>query len=375
MKISIDSRTVQPGDFFIPIKGENFDGRNFIQDALNKGARLLDVNLSDYAKKYRKKLSCAVIGVTGSAGKTTVKDLLHAVLSQKYKVVKTQENENNEIGAPLTLLKADFDTEILIVEMGMRGKGQIKSLASIIRPTHVVVTSIGKTHIELLKTQRNIALAKAEIMLPPVAWETTPRFAFLNYSSDYYDLLLKKAEKTGFTVYPFQGEDRIEQNIHLCFTVGHHFGLTDAEIQKGLSHYSPSAHRLQTYSLQFTLIDDSYNANPDGVIYSLDFIKRYPGRKIVVLGDMLELGSYAAKEHQRMVEYIVNSDTSILFTFGSLWSAVKVPDSMTHYAFQSKEDLIKTLKMELKPKDTVLVKGSRGMKMEDIVEALKEYTL
>ena len=157
MDICTDSRQIKPGQIFIPIQGPNFDGRKFIDEAVRKGAQILDVNLEDYAKKYRKKLKCHVIGITGSAGKTTAKDMLYYVLSQKFNVIRTEENQNNEIGVPLTILKADSSTDILIVEMGMRKRGEIAQLTRMVRPTHTVITIIDNAHIEILKTQRNIA--------------------------------------------------------------------------------------------------------------------------------------------------------------------------------------------------------------------------
>ena len=164
MSYSIDSRSIQAGDWFIPVKGPRFDGHDYIADVLSKGARVLDVDLTTYATDFRKKtLKAIVIGITGSAGKTTVKDLIAAVLSTQFKVAKTAENQNNEIGVPLTLLNTPDDADFVVVEMGMRGRGQIKHLTQIAKPDWVLISSIGSTHIELLKTKRNIALAKAEI--------------------------------------------------------------------------------------------------------------------------------------------------------------------------------------------------------------------
>ncbi|MDD5456458.1 MAG: UDP-N-acetylmuramoyl-tripeptide--D-alanyl-D-alanine ligase, partial [Candidatus Margulisbacteria bacterium] len=165
MKFSIDSRTIQPGDIFIPVKGENFDGHAFIKEVLAKGAaKVLDVDLARYTAYYRQnKIKAKVIGVTGSAGKTTVKDMITAVLRTRYKVHKTKENENNEIGVPLTLLNSSLDCDFIVVEMAMRKKGEILGLAEIARPDYVLISSIGSTHIEFLGSKRNIALAKAEI--------------------------------------------------------------------------------------------------------------------------------------------------------------------------------------------------------------------
>lgn len=373
MKISTDTRTLEPGDVFIPIKGPNFDGYAYIDEALRKGAsKILDVDLVSYAKSYRKKLTCPVIGITGSAGKTTVKDMLAAVLGTRYTIVKTPENNNNEIGVPLTILSADANTDVLIVELGMRGRGQIAGLAKMLRPTHTVITSIGLTHIERLQTQRNIALAKAEIFQPALSWERQQRNAFINHTTPYFDLLSKKAAKAGYKLYPFGGENKPDQNLNLCYLVGRHFGLTDEKIVEGLSRYAPSKHRLILHKLgALTLIDDTYNANPDGFIYSLQYLKRFSGRKILVMGDMLELGDIADAEHQKIVEHALDADVSIIYATGNHCRQIRSND-IPVYWFETKKELNTHLAMELKSNDIVLVKGSRGMKMEDCVTSLQD---
>ncbi|MFA5878809.1 MAG: Mur ligase family protein [Candidatus Margulisiibacteriota bacterium] len=372
MKISIDTRTLQPGDIYIPIKGANFDGHNFIEDAIKKGARkILDVDLNKFAAQYRKKLKCKVIAITGSAGKTTTKDLLTAVLSQKFKVVSTFQNQNNEIGVPLTILKAEFDTDVIIVELGMRLKGEIKALAKIVRPTHTVITNIGLTHVERLKTQRNIALAKAEIFQPTLRWEEPERIAYLNYNTPYYDLLKYKAEKNNFKLFSFSGETKTDQNFNLCYLVARQFGLSNEEIKKGIESFTPSEHRLNLIkSKQITIIDDAYNANPDGVNYALEYLSQFSGRKILVFGDMLELGNQTLKEHQKVLAKAWELGIDLICTFGEILHKIENKNKQK-YAFLNKKALIKFLYDEIKPKDIVLIKGSRGMKMEEIVEALK----
>lgn len=373
MKVKIDSRTLEPGDIYIPVKGKNFDGHDFILDALNKGAKVMDVDLTSYAKSYRKKLNCKVIGVTGSAGKTTVKDLLASVLGQKFNVVKTKENLNNEIGVPLTVLQADFDTDILIVEMAMRNKGEIRHLAQIAKPTHAVITSIGMTHVELLKTQRNIALAKAEIFTKALKWEPSPRYAFINFSTPYYDLLKKKAETNGFSVFPFDGQDKPDQNINLCYQVGRHFGLSQDEILSGLSQYQSSSHRLKIIKKNtFILIDDTYNANPDGVLFSLQYLRRFSGRKILVLGDMLELGEFSEKEHLSIGPLAAEHGIDLIFTLGKHSAVLSnlSSDDLPVYSFANKQELHDHLIPEIKSGDVVLIKGSRGMKLEETVDEI-----
>lgn len=370
MKISIDSRTIQPGDYFIPVKGKNFDGRHFIKDALEKGGRLLDVDLHEYARKFRKKLTCPVIAITGSAGKTTTKDLLFGILSQKYRVSKTHENQNNEFGVPLTLLSASDDTEILIVEMGMRKKGDIHFLTKIICPTHVVITSIGLSHIEFFKHQKEIAAAKGEIFRKPLQWETKDRFAFINFSTPYHDYLSKKATKSEYKVIGFSGNSHTDTTINLCYEIGHHFGLSDNMIEAGIAQYQSSGHRLQKHKFRDSIIiDDTYNANPDGVKYALEHLKKYRGRKLFVFGDMLELGQFSATAHQDIVESAIDAGVDIVCTYGELTQQIH-SDTLQIYHFKTKEDLESFLRMEIKPGDVTLVKGSRGLKMETIIEGL-----
>lgn len=371
MDICIDSRKIKAGQTYIPIKGPNFDGHDFIPEVIQKGGRVLDVDLSDYAKTYRKKLTCHVIGITGSAGKTTIKDMLYYTLSELYCVSRTAENDNNEIGVPLTILKADSSTEILLVEMGMRARGEIKVLTQIARPTHTVITNIGLSHVEILKTQRNIAYAKSEIFQKPLAWETVQRHAFLPQNSKYYMFLKNKAERANYTPHPYPGATSLDANINLCYQIGRHFNMTDEQIAKGLSHYAPSAHRLHVHiHNQHTVIDDTYNANPDAVQHALKFMQKFKGRKILVLGDMLELGDKSKTAHQQVMEDALDAEVSVVFTLGSHSAEIKDIDGVSLSQFHEKQALHTALKSELKPGDIILVKGSRGMKMEETVHFL-----
>ena len=167
---------------------------------------------------------------------------------------------------------------------------------------------------------------------------------------------------------PFGGQDLPDQNMQLCFTVGRHFGLSDEEIHHGIQKYVPSSHRLISVPKKdLTLIDDTYNANPDGVLYALQYIKRFNGRKMVILGDMLELGSYSENAHKSLLEPMLDAGVDVLFTFGKETKVIQSEAlSVTH--FNSKEALHKMVLMEIKKKDIILVKGSRGMKMEETVE-------
>lgn len=365
MKVSIDSRTIQPGDYFIPIKGPNFDGRNFIQDALRKGGRLLDVDLHEFTKKYRKKLNCKVIAITGSAGKTTVKDMLATILSQKFTVTKTLENQNNEVGVPLTLLSADDQTEILIVECGIRKPEDMPILARLVKPTHVIITNIGKSHLGLFKNQKQIAQSKAKLMQKASQWETEPRIAFLNFNTPYYAVLKKRADSTGFSVFPFKSERKLDESMNLCSLVARHFGLSNEEIQQGLKQYSSSSHRLKTVKQNgLTLIDDTYNANPDSVRFALEYLRQFSGRKILVIGDMKELGSEEIQEHAALVDDCIDAELSMVFTLGELAKHIDSDDFLSLH-FNNHDQLNGQLKRLLKPGDVILFKGSRSMKMED----------
>lgn len=370
MKISIDSRTIQPGDYFIPVQGKNFDGRGFINDALDKGGRLLDVNIHDYTKKHRKKLHCHIIAITGSAGKTTTKDLLYSILSKKYNVVKTHENQNNEFGVPLTVLSADDETDILIVEMGMRQKGDISFLTTLVRPTHVVITAIGLSHSEFFKNQKGIAYAKGEIFKSPLAWESAARTAFINFSTPYHDLLTQKARRAEYGVIGFSGKTYVDSTIQICYEVGHHFSMSDDEIREGIASFQSSAHRLKRFSYNgATLIDDTYNSNPDGVAYALEHLKKQSGRKLFIFGDMLELGSFSKMAHQRVIDQSIDAGVDVVFTYGPLSKNV-ISDEISLSHFLDKKKLVNMIRLELKSGDTVLVKGSRSLHMETIIEEL-----
>ena len=371
MKVSIDSRTIKPGEFFIPVKGTNFDGKDFIHQAIKKGGILLDVDLWKYAENYRKKLRCHVIGITGSAGKTTYKDMLASVLSQGFNVQKTKENLNNEYGVPLTLLSADSSTDILIVEMGLRKKGDIKFLTKLVQPSHTVITCIGMTHIEFFDSQKQLAQAKAEIFQKQKTWQICSRFSFLNFNTPYYDLLQKKASTKNYHIIPFKGDNKIIETINCCYEIGHHFGLSPDKIQAGIDSFHSSSQRLKVKKLQcLTCIDDSYNANPDGVVYALQFLNQFEGRKILILGDMLELGTFSQDCHKQIIPFAIEQQINLILTYGPISQCMQ-SDQVDIYNFTDRSQLHTLLKSECKQGDIILVKGSRGLHMEKTVEFIE----
>ena len=381
MAISIDSRSIQPGDIFIPVKGERFDGHDFIEDVLAKGAYVLDATLADYAASLRKQVHLPVIGITGSSGKTTTKDRLAALLSTRYRTLSTAENQNNEVGVPLTILKFNQEYKVprlvdipvspghkgeliagsdivpvsagyeaVVVEMGMRGAGEIKALAEIVQPTHVIITNIGVAHIGRLGSRERIQEAKCEILIPtPYA-----QMAFLNTRDEGYREVKMIAELNGWCVVPFE-EDPLP-------ALARAFDIPASALEALPTAYSP--HRMQVLKKnRITIIDDTYNANPDSMRWALNRLREYPGRKIAVLGDMMELGEAEIFFHQS-----VNTEgIDEILTFGPLFTQARTDHA---HAFLDKDALLHQLKKILRQEDVVLVKGSRGMAMEEVVDAL-----
>ena len=361
MPYSIDSRTVKPGDIFIPVKGEKFDGHDFIEQVKQKGATVLDVDLGEFAREHRRKFNIPVIAVTGSAGKTTTKDMLASVLSQKFNVLKSAENQNNEIGVPLTLLKIEPQHEIAIIEMGMRGLGQIEYLAKLTEPTHAVITNIGFTHIELLKTREAIATAKSEVIAKGVT-------VFLNRRDDYFDFIKDTADSNHATVVPYAYDKTTEANQAAVTAIAKHFGLSDTQIAQGLKNYQSSSHRLRFLKSQkyvgVTIIDDTYNSNPDGLSFALNIARETQAtRHIAILGDMKELGDFGQMLH----ESIHTQGFDFVFGYGDLAQHFR---HAQHYATNHTKDLIATVRAIIRPGDLLIIKGSRSMKMEEIVHAL-----
>lgn len=433
--VSIDSRTLVPGDVFFAIRGANFDGHNYITAAIEKGAaaivceRRADnpsagpsavIQVTDSLQAFgrlacfhRQRFTVPVIGITGSNGKTTTKELIAAILTEKRQVVKTEKNYNNEIGLPLTLFKIEAATEAVVVEMGMRGRGQIAYLADLAVPTIGVITNIGLTHLELLGTQVAIAEAKAELIeaLPASGWAilnaddplVAAMAARCQGDSLFYSLqqgpdghgrtssalylvnaTTKAASeevtvdgrwgKFSFTL-PLLGQHNIA-NALAAATVSLALGFTPEEVVRGLQKATTAEKRLRIVEVDgITVLDDTYNASPASVQAALAVLQQLQnrGRKIAVFGDMLELGEISTQAHQQIGELAADHGCAAVFTYGPLSIATKegaarkgIPAS--HY--ESKEELGIVLENYLKSGDAVLIKGSRGMEMEVVVEKL-----
>ena len=410
---SIDSRTIKKGELFIPIKGPNFDGHNYIKEALEKKAQAVLIGKASFAATNRKILNlcssraCSaiivddtlaslhqlaayhrsqfmipIIGVTGSVGKTTTKDMIAAILSAERTTLKNEENLNNEYGVPLTILKLTKKHKAAIIEMAMQGLGEIATLARIVRPTISVVTNIGEAHLAFLKTKKNIAKAKAEIF----QYQSKNDFAVINADDEYFEHLKNNAkckkqniitfgiiEKANITPkdlqgikLPLPGEHNI-YNALAAIAVAKILKIKKTSIKKGLESFRPSTNRWDVINRKdkVKIINDTYNANPQSMTAALKVLAWLKGRKIAVLGDMYELGGRSKAAHQRIGKLVRKLGIDHFISIGKLSKDMKAD-----YHFANKKSAIKKLKSIIKPGDRILIKASRGMKLEEIVKNL-----
>ncbi|WP_300381790.1 UDP-N-acetylmuramoyl-tripeptide--D-alanyl-D-alanine ligase [Clostridium sp.] len=428
-KICIDTRKIQDKDIYLAIKGENFNGNSFVKEAFLKGATIAIIDevlvdleeikdkgtiikvkdttkaLLDLAYYYRKKLGLKVIGITGSCGKTSTKDLIAALLSDKYKVFKTKGNFNNQIGLPLMILELDSTIDVAVLEMGMSDLGEIELLAKIARPDIAVITNIGLSHIENLKTQDNIFKAKMEITnyldengvlivngedkyLQKIS-NKGYEIKKIGYNHEYdvyaFNIILEE-DKTIFTTcngkkeeifnIPIAGKHNV-LNSMLAIEVAKNLNISFNEMKKGLQNLEATSMRLQVIKKEsIIIINDCYNASPDSMKSSLDVLNTYKkGRKIAILGTMKELGHKALEAHKDVGNYAINK-VDLLIAIGDYTSSFKEGFNKSNVlTFQTKEDFIEEMKNIIKKDDVILVKASRGMKFENIVNSLEEVSI
>ena len=427
-----DTRQIKAGDVFFALKGEQADGHIYVRNAIHGGASAVVVSdpsavpsdaevavigvgdtlwaLGDCAAWYRRRFDVPVIGVTGSVGKTTTKEMLASILERRWRVLRNPVNYNNEIGVPLTLLELDRGHEGAVIEMAMRGLGEIRRLAAIARPKIGVITNVGISHIERLGSQGAIADAKAELLdeLPPNG------LAVLNAEDGYYRLMserfsgrvisfgscdiadvraeklrtLKDGRSRFLLVYQSESAEVTmpcigRHNVYNALAaagaaVG--MGLDLATIREGLEGCPSSPMRMELVEAEggFAILNDSYNAGPASVIAALKALEDLNGygRKIAVLGDMLELGDYAAKAHADIGSAVMESGVAMLVTVGGLAKGIAegarasgFPLDDVHCCGDSSE-AAEYVAGIIAAGDVVLVKGSRAMKMEEIVRRL-----
>jgi len=423
-KISTDSRDIDETTLFIALKGERFDANDFVADVLLKGVKAVvcsryDGNdervilvedtgkaLLDIAAGYRQNFNIPFVALTGSVGKTTTKGMIYAVLSEKFNTLRTEGNLNNEIGVPKTLFRLESSHEAAVIEMGMNHFGEISRLSKAVCPDIGVITNVGTAHIENLGSRNGILKAKSEILDGMKAGSPlvingdsdilnkveADDYKVIRFGLDGGDVTAEDIDPTtlgsGFTVkyknesvrafVPSQGIHNVYNGL-CAIAVGLLLGMTLEECVRGLRNFAPEGMRQKITSVKgMTFIEDCYNANLDSMCAALETLKSLKIRRTVaVLGDMLELGDFSKEAHQRVGEKAFETECALVVTFGEAAEDIAkafIESGGVAKAFQDKTELINYLRENLKEGDTVLYKGSRGMKMEEIFTALyKEW--
>ena len=409
--VSTDTRTVCEGNLFFCLKGENFDGNKFAKDALEKGASFVVVDDKDYqlneqcilvdnalktlqelAHFHRQKLHIPIIGITGTNGKTTTKELLYAVLSKKYKVSATQGNLNNHIGVPLTLLAVNSaDTQIAIVEMGANHIGEIAELCQISQPDYGIITNIGKAHLEgfisidgVIQTKRALYHAvkekngtifiNADDELLMSLSENINRISY-GENGDYKGKMVSKNVFLTFKLSDYSVEIQTQlagnynfANALAAAAVGLHFGISIENVKSALETYKPDNNRSQLIQKgNKTIIIDAYNANPSSMQAAIEnLLKISSPHKVVLLGDMFELGNDSLVEHQKIVDTIRNSAIEQVYLLGENFSKTDADNSWKY----TDVDALKNALKQLPDNSVLLIKGSRSMKMERFLDGI-----
>jgi UDP-N-acetylmuramoyl-tripeptide--D-alanyl-D-alanine ligase len=411
---------IKNGSLFLAIKGERVDGHDFIEKCYEAGAIcavcekapenavkpyiLVDSTLDavkKIAKAYRSKFDIPVVGVSGSVGKTSTKEMLYAVLSQKYKTHKTQGNLNNELGVPLTLLAMEEDTEAAVIEMGISDFGEMTRLSEMVRPTICVLTIIGCCHLENLGDRDGVLKAKTEMFKNA---DKSAEFVLNGDDDKLYTVESVNGKKPIFFGFAddndYHAED-IENNgeggvsCTLCFgntrlpvvipaignymvsnalaavAVGNLLGLSNEQLVNGVQSYKTVGSRANVINTdKFRIIDDCYNANPTSIKASIDTLMNFSGRKVAVLGDMKELGTEELKLHYDTGAYAKKKGVNLVLAVGPL--AKELAKGANGIWYENIEDAEKMLKNLVHNGDTILVKASHSMQFEKIVEFLKQ---
>jgi len=424
-----DSRDIRPGDLFVAIAGEHFDGHSFVAKAREAGAAaalvshpvedalpqiLVEDTLTAYgaiARGYREAAEIQVVAITGSVGKTTTKEMISCVLSGKYRVSKTQGNHNNDLGLPITIMEMPANTQIAVLELGMNHFGEMSYLTSIAKPNTVVITNIGTMHIEHLGTREGILKAKLEIMEgiqddgvavfngdEPLLWnlrEGSHRRIYFGIENDQCDVVAEEIRPIDGGVYftvrglgqrfqifvPQEGRHMV-YNALAAAAVGLLNGVSPESIQYQLGLFHNTGMRQNIFEEHgFVIIEDCYNAGPESMEAALRVLGEHKteSRRIAVLGDMLELGSRAMAEHYR-VGRLAAATADLVLTYGEhserIVTGAITGGMSSKFAmhFEDQEDMASTLKRLARTGDVILFKGSRGMHMEKVLKAFLEKT-
>ena len=411
--VSTDSRNVPVKSIFFALKGDNFNGNMFAQEALDKGAFkvVIDekkfhkdtgetilvenvlVTLQQLAYFHRNYLGLHIISLTGSNGKTTSKELINAVLSQKFKTVATKGNLNNHIGVPLTLLSMDSETEIGIVEMGANHLGEIKMLSEIAKPDFGYITNFGKAHLEGFGSLEGVIQGKTELYQflkdhnkkifvnanDSKQLENSKGIYRITFGDSNADYVIKLLDGSNHLLVEYNGTEIQSNlvgvynfaNVSAAIAIGAYLNVSVNDIKQGIENYVPSNNRSQLMQRgSNTILLDAYNANPTSMMAALENFKQTKGdNKVIFLGDMFELGTDSEAEHQSIVNFLTENNFAKVFLTGS--NFYKAKNSASHIKqFKTFDDLKEVIKTQELENATVLIKASRGMALERILDLL-----
>jgi UDP-N-acetylmuramoyl-tripeptide--D-alanyl-D-alanine ligase len=426
--VSIDTRTIKKNSIFVAIKGDNFDGHNYVKEAVKKGATAIVVNnrklkhfedvtipiisvkntinaYAELAKIWRKKLSAKVISITGSNGKTSTKEIIAHLLSEKFSVHKTFANNNNQIGVPLTILSTPANTDFIVLEHGTNHFGEIEFTANIAQPDLALITNIGNSHIEFLESKEKVLAEKIQLFVH----RKENGFLFINTDDPFINKVKRNFNNT--ITYGFKGKPNIKakmlgttndakenilidgfgkkietnlpllgkanvQNYIASVAVALKLGISKKDIIKATAALMSVKGRMEIKKYKnFTIIDDTYNANPESVKSSLDVLKNFNQRtkKILVFGDMFELGKESETLHKNLAVSIDKIENIEVYTIGKetekLSNELKKAVAKKHFRFR--KQLTAFMEKLIIEDSVILLKGSRGMKMEEFVDVLK----
>lgn len=409
-KVEIDSRKIEKNDIFFAFSGENFDAATLAEDAINKGAIAVIVEnkkfenpdknifytsstlkfLQDLAVFHRSQIQIPIIGLTGSNGKTTTKELIHAVLQEKYKVQYTYGNLNNHIGVPLTLLSIKPEDEIAVVEMGANHQKEIEFLCSLAQPDFGYITNFGKAHLEGFGGVEGVIKGKSELYQYLISHQKTilvndndeiqlkktisysKKISFGKPFSNYY---FEAFSENNFVGLDYKGQkiqshltgDYNFNNLSAAVSLGLHFGVNFSSIKKGIENYSPTNMRSQViHKNGKTLVLDTYNANPSSMTESLKNFNQFKGTKTIIIGDMFELGEESPKEHSLILDLTKELNFQQIITVGKRFQEI----NHSSLAFPDVEELKNFLIKHPINTENILLKASRGIALERVLDFL-----
>jgi len=412
--VATDTRYIESNQLFFALKGENFNGNKFAFQALKNGAGYAIIDENEYAQTeqfitvnnvletlqelanfHRNHIGIPVLAITGSNGKTTNKELICAVLSEKFNTIATVGNLNNHIGVPLTLLSMDKTTEFGIVEMGANHPGEIEKLCKLAQPDYGYITNFGKAHLEGFRSIEGVIAAKSELYN---YLKENNKFLFLNaddpiqqkqlsYKNNFsfgcsranisveYIIDKKYAEVlcNGIVFNSLLPGNYNAINMAAAISIGHYFEVPVKNIKEAIANYTPQNNRSQIIDMgKTTLLMDAYNANPTSMMAALESFNKFPAKnKVAILGDMFELGATSEKEHQDLVTYLENLNFSRVFLVGTNFKKAKANSSKIQQ-FEKYPELEEAIISSDLQNTKILIKGSRGMALERLLDVFKK---